>query len=93
MRSLGIVRKVDHLGRIVIPKELRSTLQLEKGAPMEIFVDEDMIILRKYVVDEACIVTGDITPENKRLSNGMFISPRGAEILKKEIEDNKKWNQ
>lgn len=92
MRSLGIVRKVDHLGRIVIPKELRSTLQLEKGAPMEIFVDDDMIILRKYVVDEACIVTGDITSENKRLSNGMFISPRGAEILKKEIETNNNWN-
>ncbi|WOV88464.1 AbrB/MazE/SpoVT family DNA-binding domain-containing protein [Sporosarcina oncorhynchi] len=92
MRSLGIVRKVDHLGRIVIPKELRNSLHLEKGAPMEIFVDEDMIILRKYVVDEACIVTGEITPENTKLSNGMYISPRGAEILKKEIADNKKWN-
>ncbi|MGG0669721.1 AbrB/MazE/SpoVT family DNA-binding domain-containing protein [Sporosarcina koreensis] len=91
MRSLGIVRKVDHLGRIVIPKELRNTLKLEKGAPMEIFVDDDMIILRKYVVDSACIVTGEITPENKRLSNGMYISPKGAEILKKEIEERKTW--
>lgn len=91
MRSLGIVRKVDHLGRIVIPKELRNTLKLDKGAPMEIFVDDDMIILRKYVVDSACIVTGDITPENKRLSNGMYISPQGAEILKKEIEERKTW--
>ncbi|MFC5604573.1 AbrB/MazE/SpoVT family DNA-binding domain-containing protein [Sporosarcina koreensis] len=92
MRSLGIVRKVDHLGRIVIPKELRSTLKLEKGAPMEIFVDDDMIILRKYVVDSACIVTGEITSENKRLSNGMYISPKGAEILKKEIEERKTWD-
>lgn len=91
MRSLGIVRKVDHLGRIVIPKELRSTLKLDKGAPMEIFVDEDMIILRKYVVDEACIVTGEISTDNKRLSNGMYLSPRGADILKKEIENNKTW--
>ncbi|MCM3743755.1 AbrB/MazE/SpoVT family DNA-binding domain-containing protein [Sporosarcina luteola] len=91
MRSLGIVRKVDHLGRIVIPKELRNTLKLEKGAPMEIFVDDDMIILRKYVVDSACIVTGDITPDNKRLSNGMYLSPEGAEILKKEIEQRKTW--
>ncbi|MCM3711250.1 AbrB/MazE/SpoVT family DNA-binding domain-containing protein [Sporosarcina luteola] len=91
MRSLGIVRKVDHLGRIVIPKELRNTLKLDKGAPMEIFVDDDMIIFRKYVVDSACIVTGDITPENKRLSNGMYISPEGAEILKKEIEERKTW--
>ncbi|MCM3637009.1 AbrB/MazE/SpoVT family DNA-binding domain-containing protein [Sporosarcina luteola] len=91
MRSLGIVRKVDHLGRIVIPKELRNTLKLDKGAPMEIFVDDDMIILRKYVVDSACIVTGNITSENKRLSNGMYISPEGAEILKKEIEERKTW--
>lgn len=91
MRSLGIVRKVDHLGRIVIPKELRNTLKLDKGAPMEIFVDDDMIILRKYVVDSACIVTGEITSENKRLSNGMYISPQGAEILKMEIEENKTW--
>lgn len=92
MRSLGIVRKVDHLGRIVIPKELRKTLKLDKGAPMEIFVDDDMIILRKYVVDSACIVTGEITSENKRLSNGMYISPKGAEILKQEIEANKTWD-
>lgn len=92
MRSLGIVRKVDHLGRIVIPKELRKTLKLDKGAPMEIFVDDDMIILRKYVVDSACIVTGEITPENQRLSNGMYISPKGAEILKKEIEERKTWD-
>ncbi|QTD41289.1 AbrB/MazE/SpoVT family DNA-binding domain-containing protein [Sporosarcina sp. Te-1] len=91
MRSLGIVRKVDHLGRIVIPKELRNTLQLEKGAPMEIFVDDDMIILRKYVVDEACVVTGTISPENKRLSNGMYISPKGAEILLNEIKENRDW--
>lgn len=91
MRSLGIVRKVDHLGRIVIPKELRNTLQLEKGAPMEIFVDDDMIILRKYVVDEACVVTGIISSENKRLSNGMYISPQGAEILLNEIKENRDW--
>ena len=54
MRSLGIVRKVDQLGRIVIPKELRNTLQLSTGSPMEIFVEDDKIILRKYAVNEAC---------------------------------------
>ncbi|WP_432357830.1 AbrB/MazE/SpoVT family DNA-binding domain-containing protein [Sporosarcina sp. UB5] len=91
MRSLGIIRKVDHLGRIVIPKELRTTLQIDKGAPMEIFVDDDMIILRKYVVDSACIVTGDITNKNKKLSNGMYISPKGAEILLREIQEQKTW--
>ncbi|MDW0117067.1 AbrB/MazE/SpoVT family DNA-binding domain-containing protein [Sporosarcina thermotolerans] len=91
MQSLGIVRKVDHLGRIVIPKELRRSLGLDQGVPLEIFVDNDKIILRKYVVDEACVITGEISLQNKKLSNGMYISPRGAELLKKEIEDYKTW--
>ncbi|WP_318618275.1 AbrB/MazE/SpoVT family DNA-binding domain-containing protein [Sporosarcina sp. YIM B06819] len=85
MRSLGIVRKVDQLGRIVIPKELRGTLHLHTGSPMEIFVEEDKIILRKYSVNEACFVTGEITPDNKMYSNGMYLSPRGAEIILEEI--------
>lgn len=88
MRSLGIVRKVDQLGRIVIPKELRNTLQLNTGSPMEIFVEDDKIILRKYAINEACVVTGEITPENKEYSNGMFLSPNGAKILMEEIEKN-----
>ncbi len=88
MRSLGIVRKVDQLGRIVIPKELRATLQLNTGSPMEIFVEEDKIILRKYTINEACIVTGEITAENKIYSNGMYLSPRGAAILLEEIVKN-----
>jgi transcriptional pleiotropic regulator of transition state genes len=48
MKSTGIVRKLDHLGRIVLPKELRRTLDLPEGAPMEIFVDGSRIVLRKY---------------------------------------------
>ena len=39
MKATGIVRKVDELGRIVIPKELRRTLNIEEGDPLEIFVD------------------------------------------------------
>ena len=48
MKSTGIVRKVDELSRIVIPKELRNTLEIKEKDPLEIFVDEDKIILRKY---------------------------------------------
>ena len=88
MRSLGIVRKVDQLGRIVIPKELRNTLQLSTGSPMEIFVEDDKIILRKYSINEACVVTGEITSENREYSNGMFLSPNGARILMEEIQKN-----
>lgn len=46
MRATGIVRKVDNLGRIVIPKETRRILQVDSGDALEIFVEEDAIILQ-----------------------------------------------
>jgi transcriptional pleiotropic regulator of transition state genes len=48
MKSTGIVRKVDELGRIVLPIELRRTLDINEKDSLEIYVDEGSIILRKY---------------------------------------------
>jgi transcriptional pleiotropic regulator of transition state genes len=48
MKSTGIVRKVDELGRVVLPIELRRTLAIEVKTPLEIFVEDDTIILRNY---------------------------------------------
>ncbi|EKQ57987.1 MULTISPECIES: AbrB/MazE/SpoVT family DNA-binding domain-containing protein [unclassified Clostridium] len=48
MKSLGIVRRVDDLGRIVIPKETRQVLFINEGDALEIFKDEGEIILKKY---------------------------------------------
>lgn len=48
MKSTGIVRRIDDLGRVVIPKELRRTLGVAEGDPLEIFVEGDKVILRKY---------------------------------------------
>ena len=56
MKATGIVRKVDELGRIVLPMELRRTLGIQKEDPVEIFVDDNTIILRKY--EPACIFCG-----------------------------------
>jgi len=53
MKSTGIVRKVDELGRIVLPIELRRTLDIAEKDSLEIYVDDDSIILRKY--QPACI--------------------------------------
>lgn len=53
MKSTGIVRKVDELGRIVLPIELRRTLGIEEKDRIEIFVDGESIIMRKY--QPACI--------------------------------------
>ncbi len=59
MKSTGIVRKVDELGRVVIPKELRGLLMIENRDGLEIFTDGDTIILRKY--DPLCYLCGDGT--------------------------------
>ena len=55
MKSTGVVRRVDELGRIVIPIELRRTLDIEVGDPLEIFVDGEQLILKKYEPDNECI--------------------------------------
>lgn len=48
MKATGIVRLIDDLGRIVIPKELRKTYGITEGAPMEIFTSGDSIVLKRY---------------------------------------------
>lgn len=49
MKATGIVRRIDDLGRVVIPKEIRRTLRIREGDPLEIFVDRDgEVILKKY---------------------------------------------
>ena len=56
MKSTGIVRRVDELGRIVIPIELRNKLKIEEKDPIEIYVDGSSIILKKY--QENCVFCG-----------------------------------
>ena len=56
MKSTGIVRNVDNLGRIVLPIELRRTFHIEVGDPVELFVQGDKIILRRY--QPGCIFCG-----------------------------------
>lgn len=48
MKATGIVRRVDELGRIVIPKEIRTAMKIKEGEPMELYVDKNGIILQKY---------------------------------------------
>ena len=57
MKSTGIVRKVDELGRIVLPIELRRTLNIEEKDALEIYVDDNSIMLKKY--EPACIFCGN----------------------------------
>ena len=57
MKSTGVVRKVDELGRIVIPIELRRTLDIAEKDSLEIYVDGETVILKKY--QPACIFCGE----------------------------------
>ena len=59
MKATGIVRKVDELGRIVLPIELRRTLGIDVKDPLEIYVDQETIILKKY--EPACVFCGNAT--------------------------------
>jgi len=74
VKSTGIVRKVDELGRVVLPIELRRNLDINEKDALEIFVDEDRIILKKY--EPADIFTGSMED---------LIDYRGKKISKKTI--------
>ena len=79
MKSTGIVRKVDELGRIVIPKELRRTLNIEEKDSLEIYVDGEQIILKKY--EPSCIFCGDARD---------VINYKGKNICKKCLKELRK---
>jgi transcriptional pleiotropic regulator of transition state genes len=87
MKATGITRKIDELGRIVIPKELRKTLNnIDTKDPIEIFTEEDSIILRKYESNMTCMITGEVSNKNISLFNGkIVVSPEGAELLIKRV--------
>ncbi len=61
MHDTGIVRRIDDLGRIVIPMELRRTLGIKVKDPLAIFVEGDRIILQKH--RDVCVICGDTTDE------------------------------
>ena len=48
MRATGIVRRVDDLGRVVIPKEIRRSMGIKEGEPLEIYLENDTVIFRRY---------------------------------------------
>ena len=56
MKATGIIRKVDELGRVVIPVEIRNLFNISEKDPIDISVDDDRIILRKY--EDSCIFCG-----------------------------------
>ncbi|WP_028400985.1 AbrB/MazE/SpoVT family DNA-binding domain-containing protein [Ectobacillus panaciterrae] len=87
MKSTGIVRKVDELGRVVIPIELRRTLGIAEKDALEIYVDDEKIILKKYKPNMTCQVTGEVSDDNLSLAGGKIVlSPEGAEAILQELQ-------
>ena len=82
MKSTGVVRRVDDLGRIVIPKEIRRTLRIRDGESLEIFVDREMIALKKFSkmtdMDEISKQLVDIV--NSVTGQSVFITDRDTFI-------------
>lgn len=93
MKSTGVVRRVDDLGRIVIPKEIRRNLRIRDGEELEIFVDNDLIYLKKFsklsdlsavskkIIDVASALIG----KTILISNRDFIYNGSGELKKKYI--------
>jgi transcriptional pleiotropic regulator of transition state genes len=88
MKATGVVRKIDELGRIVIPIELRRVLNIEHKDSLEIFVEENQIILRKYESNKSCLVTGKQDASlNVYGREDLFLSEEGARKLYEEIKN------
>ena len=68
MRATGIVRRIDDLGRVVIPKEIRRNLHLKEGDPLELFVDHDNVVFRKY----SFFAMEDYPKKLERILSGMM---------------------
>ncbi len=90
MKSTGVVRRIDELGRIVIPKEIRRNLKIRDGENMEIFVDKDLIILKKYSkMDNAIAYSNKIIDVVNRITDfNLLITDRNhviASSLNKDI--------
>ena len=83
MKSTGIVRKVDELGRIVIPKELRKKFCIAEKDGLEIYVEDDRIILKKY--EPSCVFCQNV--DNVFDYHGRNVCPDCIRVLAAKLED------
>ena len=106
MKSTGIVRKIDELGRIVIPKEIRNVLSIHSNDDLEIFIDNMKIVLKKYeksdnilnysnnivnIIDEKLNIKVFVTNKEKIITAGNFKNKELDSKLLELIEERKKY--
>jgi AbrB family looped-hinge helix DNA binding protein len=83
MRADGIVRRVDDLGRVVIPREIRMNMGIREGEPMEIYVENDTIMLRKY----SHTLTAEVTKVAKMVEENCNADPKTLHLLKDKFRE------
>ena len=88
MKSTGIVRRVDDLGRVIIPKEVRRHLRIGEGDPLEISVDGESVIFTKY--DTTTGIKSAIESAKRVVSNDADISTEKSAAVIAKLEEAKK---
>lgn len=93
MRATGIVRRVDDLGRVVIPKEIRRSMGIKEGEPLEIYLENDAVIFRRYsynLVDEvkrvAELIEYNCNADSETMADISRMLSTVAELVKGEDE-------
>jgi len=80
MKSTGMIRRIDDLGRVVIPKEIRKHLDIREGDPLEIFIESDGVTFRRY--DETANVADAVNRLSKYIESELEL-PCQADLLQK----------
>lgn len=95
METTGVVRRIDELGRIVIPKEIRRTLGIKDGASLEIYVEKDMVALKKYSTMNNLVEVANIYSETvyDTMKVELFITDRDNIISCPNIHKKKYLNK
>lgn len=91
-KSTGIIRGVDNLGRVVLPKELRTALGMTCDSKVEIFAEDGAIVIRKYIPPKACTFCGAVA-EDAILFEGRRICPACLARLTARQDDGERRDQ
>jgi AbrB family transcriptional regulator (stage V sporulation protein T) len=86
MRATGILRRIDNLGRVAVPKELRRSLCISEGEPVEIFIEKEKVVIKKYspVLEMKKIVTEFVHVVHEILSGNVFVTDRDQVVASSE---------
>lgn len=83
MRATGIVRRIDDLGRVVIPKEIRRTLNIKEGDALELFVEDNKVIFEKYLpsTERLAARCADYVAKKKSIIRGVMVSGKITTVM------------